>query len=78
MATKRVTAAEAIAEHLGWDINEMKDCRYQPTHYPVAIYTVGNDYYCAPAIGKEPPKDFRWAHVGNHRQTQRKIYRSTV
>jgi hypothetical protein len=48
-------AAEIIAFHLGQDLAEMKDYRYQPTVWKnPAVYTFGDDYWAAPASGKMP------------------------
>lgn len=63
---KRRTAAECIAFHLGWDFAEMADCRYQPSRYRIAVYVVGDDYVCCPAVGQKPPapNEFAWRKVG--------------
>ena len=51
--TKRRTAAEIIATHIGYDMAEMSEYRYQPTRYSSpAIYAIGDTYYCAPSNGK--------------------------
>lgn len=60
---RRITAAEVVATHVGWDMAEMSEVRYQPTRYRIAVYTIGEDYYCAPSAGK-PPGDFNWQPVG--------------
>ena len=46
---KRRTAAELIAYHVGWDMAEMSEYRYQSTRFvSPAIYTVADSYYAAP------------------------------
>lgn len=54
--TKRLNAAEAIANILGWDIEDVKDSRYHYGHTTKPIYTAGDYYYCATVEGKEPAK----------------------
>lgn len=78
MATKRRTAAEIIAFHFGSDIRDIQDARYQPSRYPVAIYTVGDDYYCAPNANQKlpAPAEFNWQKIGEH--YGRTVYRSVV
>lgn len=50
---RRITAAEVIATHIGYDLAEMSEYRYQPTRYAnPAIYAVGDTYYSAPINGK--------------------------
>ena len=50
---KRRTAAEIIATHIGYDMAEMSEYRYQPACYASpAIYAIGDTYYCAPTNGK--------------------------
>jgi len=39
----------------------MRDQRYQPTRYSSpAIFTVGDDYYCAPTKGQKLPAGWNW------------------
>jgi hypothetical protein len=65
--TKRRTAAEIIAFHFGWDITDVRDCRYQPTRYTApAIFTIGDDYYCAPTKGQKLPKGWAWTGFSHH------------
>ena len=68
MQTKRRTAAEIIAFHLGWDMAEVSDCRYQSTVYTApAIYTLDNDYYAAPSDNRPPKKmEGKWQEIGEH------------
>lgn len=60
MNLKSKTAAYLIAFHFCWDIKDVQDNRYQANRHDAAIYTLGNDYYCAPAIGKPLPAGERW------------------
>lgn len=65
---KRRTAPEIIGFHLGWDMRDVSECRYQPTRYTSpGIYTLGPYYYAAPSNNK-PPKNFPgpWKEVGEH------------
>ena len=58
--TRRITAREAIATHLGYDYAEMEDYRYQPTRTTVPVYAVREAYYCAPTSRQAPPIGWRW------------------
>lgn len=65
--TKRRTAPEIIGFHLGWDIREVSETRYQPTRYSApALYTIGQSYYCAPSGSQTPPKGWQWTKVATH------------
>lgn len=58
---RRITAAEVIATHIGYDLAEMSEYRYQPTRYPnPAVYAIGDTYYCAPAAGGRLHLDWNW------------------
>lgn len=74
MVTKRRSAAEIIATHLCYDFAEMSEYRYQSTRYTVAVYAIGEFYYCAPSSGKKPPQDRKWEVVGTY--YDRPVYRS--
>ena len=73
------SAAEIIAFHLGWDINEVKEYRYQSTMRPgMAIYAFDEDYMCCPAANKKPmyTEEFPWKPLAEwHGRT---IYNCTV
>lgn len=56
MTNKRLNAAEAIANVLGWDIEDVKDNRYHFGHTSSPVFTAGDYYYCATTEGKEPAK----------------------
>lgn len=68
-------ADEIIAFHLGWDVADMRECRYQPSKYKVAVYACGDSYYCAPS-NETPPKGFRWMLDGVH--YGRKVFTATT
>ena len=73
---KRRTAPELIGFHLGWDIADVSDGRYQPSRYQrPAVYVCGDDYYCAPSTGQRPPADWQWDEVGEY--YGRKVYIAT-
>ncbi len=73
--TKRRTAAEIIATHLGYDLAEMSDYRYQPTSYhSPALYTIGDYYFCAPRKGQRCSKTWNWHLVG--RYYERDVFRA--
>lgn len=77
--TKRRTAAEIIAFHLGWDIADVRDDRYQSTRYASpAIYNMGQDYFSAPSNNTAPKADVGqpWEQVGEY--YGRKVYRSKM
>ena len=72
---KKRTAAEIIGFHLGWDMREVSDSRYQPTRYSSpSIYTAGDYYWAAPS-SNAPPKNMKgqWSEVAEY--YGRKIYR---
>lgn len=57
-------AAECIAFHLGWDIADVKDGRYQRTSNPT-VYVCAEHYYIAPAGSQKMPTEFgKWTCVG--------------
>lgn len=77
--TKRHTAAELIAFHLGWDIADVRDERYQPTRYASpAIYNMGGDYFAAPSNNAAPKAVVGqpWEILGEY--YGRRIYRSKM
>lgn len=63
---KRLNAAEAIANVLGWDIGDVKENRYQYGRTSKPVFTAGDYYYCA---GETPAKFYgdenkwRWESV---------------
>jgi hypothetical protein len=69
------TAPEIIGFHLGWDMAEVSDARYQSTRFSSpGVYTCPHDYFCAPTAKQKPPKGFAWKEVGEH--YGRKVYRA--
>lgn len=69
------TAAEIIAFHIGSDIADVRDARYQPSRFAkVALYTIGDYYYCAPRAGQALPKGYNWVQAGM--EYERMIYRA--
>lgn len=63
--TRRVSAAEKIAYILGTDFAEMAEYRYQPTRYAIAVYAIGESYYCATSrAGKLPDVGLTWKAIG--------------
>ena len=72
MGAKVKHASECIAFHLGWNMPDVTEGRYQPTRYAYpAIYVCADDYYCCPPAGKAPPKgrrdlpdEWNWQVVG--------------
>lgn len=67
------TAPEIIATHLGWDMPEVSEGRYQRYSAP-GVYVCGNDYFCAPTARQSPPKGWDWQKVGEH--YGRAVYRA--
>lgn len=66
-------ANEIIGIHLGWDINDVTDGRYQPSRYfNPSVYVGSNDYYCAPTAKQKLPKGWDWKEVGEY--YGRKVY----
>lgn len=58
MTGSRMTAAHAVAIHLGEDVAEVKRSRrYQPTRCYCAVFTVGDDYLTATPTKRRAPKD---------------------
>lgn len=66
--TKRLNAAEAIANVLGWDMQDVKDNRYQYGRTSKPVFTAGDYYYCAgdvPARFYEDHNKWEWKQVKN-------------
>lgn len=64
--TKRLNAAEAIANVLGRDITDVKDNRYQYGRTSKPVFTAGEYYYCAgdvPAKFYEDESRWEWEKV---------------
>ena len=74
MQRKR-TAPEIIGFHLGWDIRDVSEGRYQSTRYATpGVYVCGEDYFCSPSGSQKPPAGFDWAEAGEY--YGRKVYRA--
>lgn len=75
---KRRSAAEIIGFHLGWDMREVSECRYQPTRFAnPAIYSVGDRYFAAPSNNVMPKADVgEWNYLAEH--YGRKIFCTVV
>lgn len=61
-------ANEIIAFHLGWDIKEVSDGRYQRYSSP-NIYVCGGSYFASPTKGQKLPStvsDNEWKLVGEY------------
>jgi len=68
-------ANEIIGFHLGWDIREVSDGRYQPTRYSSpGVYVCGEAYFCCPTSKQKLPKGFKWEKVGHY--YDRDVYRA--
>jgi hypothetical protein len=73
------TAPEIIAYHLGWDIADLHDYRYQSTRYAnPSVYALESGYYTCPQKGKIPTHDMGapWRMVGEY--YGRKVFRSSA
>lgn len=70
-------AAEIIAFQIGYDMAEMAEYRYQSTRYKTAVYSIGDNYYCAPINGKVLPNvGYKWEKIGE--PYGRPVYRANI
>lgn len=70
-------ASEIIAFQIGYDAAEMSEYRYQSTRYQVAVYAIGDNYYCAPTPGKKlPDVGYKWEKIGE--PYGRPVYRASI
>jgi hypothetical protein len=60
MSQRRVSDAERIAFLIGFDLAEMSEYRYQSTRYRVAVYAIGERYFCVPRGRKLPDVGGAW------------------
>ena len=75
--TTRKTAPEIIGFHLGRDMRDVSEGRYQPTRISSpGVYVCGDDYYCAPSGSQKPPKDFPWKKIATY--YGRDVYEATL
>lgn len=61
-------ANEIIAFHLGWNMPDVSEGRYQRYSAP-AVYVCGNSYFCAPTGSQKPPSGVSekpWQKVGTY------------
>lgn len=69
-------ANEIIAFHLGWDIADVTEGRYQRYSSP-SVYVCGGSYFCAPTAKQKPPEGISekgWHKVGT--QYGRDVFRA--
>ena len=78
MTLTKKSAAYVIAFHLGWDMKEVTDNRYQPTRYHApAVYTCGDHDWCCPTGSQKPPDALgQWEEVAVY--DGRKVYRTSA
>lgn len=50
----KITTPRALAEHLGWNMSDVTDYRYQQSKNRHAIYVICDDYMTACPVGKSP------------------------
>lgn len=67
-------APEIIAFHLGWDVADVSEGRYQRYTNP-SVYVCGEAYYCAPTAKQKLPADVCDEWVEDGTQYGRKIYK---
>lgn len=70
------TAPEIIGFHLGWDIRDVTEGRYQRYQSP-NVYVCGSDYFCCPTATQKLPKNVSenpWDKVGTY--YGRDVYRA--
>jgi hypothetical protein len=51
--TKRFSVREAVATHLGHDMAELREYRYQPSRTPCEVYSTSSGYFTA-TKGRKP------------------------
>jgi len=58
---------EALAQHIGWDRDELKEYRYHAGHTNLPVYSIGDGFMAATRANQKPPKhrsmDFEWIEV---------------
>ena len=73
------TAAEIIGFHLGWDMRDVSETRYQPTRLASpSIYAISDEFYYAAPSSNTPPKNMKgdWRIIGEY--YGRKVFRLAV
>jgi hypothetical protein len=53
---KRYTAAEVIANHICWDIADVKEHRYHYGHTSKPVFSFTGFYMCATSGSNKPPQ----------------------
>lgn len=72
------SAKEIIATHLGWDMADMEEYRYQSTQLQDAAYTSGDDYYTCPPKGRKPSGKDRWGEKVFNWQPDGELFGRTI
>jgi hypothetical protein len=64
----RRSAAECIAFHFGWDIEDVKEIQIRAGRTTYPVYSDGPEVYCCPPMDRKPPQDrdqpYEWHQVG--------------
>ncbi len=59
-----MTAKEALAIHLQWDMAELKEVRYHAGRTNLPVYSIGNLYMCVTRLNQKPAThrdiNFEW------------------
>ncbi len=59
-------STNALATHLGWDVADLRDYRYQQTRTRGPVFTIGDSYMTVCKVGKKPCKfDLEWKPVNS-------------
>ncbi len=64
----RKTAPEIIGVHLGWDIRDVTEGRYQRYTAP-SVYVCGSNYFCCPTASQKLPtgvSENEWEKAGTY------------
>lgn len=73
--TRKRSAPELIGFHLGSDMRDVSDGRYQSTRYAApGVYVVGGSYWCAPTSTQKLPEPDRWSWTEAGEYYGRKVY----
>jgi hypothetical protein len=69
----RVSVRHTIAAHLGMDVMDVEDYRYQPTRTPCAVYSSDGDYFTATKTARKPRESednhfgtWKWRRTPTH------------
>jgi hypothetical protein len=66
----RFSVRSAIASHLGMDVAEIEDCRYQPTRTPCAVYVSRDDEFLTATKTSRKPRESDDYHFGTWKWSQ--------